>query len=267
VTNLALGLVLGGPAISRPIYTFVNPEAAAFVARITVPPSNRDKQLYDNVFTGLKAIGLSKFIAFGLPASQDSQAARLNMISTSFGLTVSGAPVFTAYQGYAGDGVDDYLTTGFLPATNGGSTYTLNSAHIMGWARNNVASLGTLIGCGGTFAVQVDPRRSGDTCVGVCNNTTSFSASSITTSVGMTLISRTGATSSDLRRNKASIATDATASSGLPQGVVSLLARGGASQFSTSQVAAWSIGGGLTSGESDALYDVVFAYLTAVGAA
>jgi hypothetical protein len=263
MTSLAIGL--GLPFIRASVYNFTNTEAATAIARMTVPPTYDQKRAYDVWFTAHKAIGLSKFLARYILATHDVQAAYLNLLSTSFTLVPASTPVFAALSGVTGDGIDDSLSTGIQPNTNGGGILTQNSAHLMVNVGNNLAANTTAAGCGGTFVLSIDPRRTDNLFLGIVTNTTNITAT-VATSVGQSMVTRTGSTTAEIRRDKTQVGTSSAASTGLPSGIINLLSRGGASAFSAARVRSASVGAGLTSGESDAVYDADAAFFAAVGA-
>lgn len=67
-----------------------------------------------------------------LLATDTAGNAALNLISTSFTLTVNGSPAFTADSGYVG-GSTANLDTGFNPTSASSPHYTLTSASLFGW--------------------------------------------------------------------------------------------------------------------------------------
>lgn len=89
------------------------PEANALFKRMTTPPSVTRKTLIAKLIRSLKSSGawsaLDGLLIFG---AADSQAALLNWKSASYNATNNGA-TFVADRGFTGDGVDDYIATGY----------------------------------------------------------------------------------------------------------------------------------------------------------
>ena len=97
-----------------------------------VQPSPARKTVLDTFVKTLKSAGIwQKLDLLYVLAAHDAQAARLNWIAPSqFALAVAGSPVFTADQGYAGDGSNAMAATGYNPVTLSGGRQTQNSATI-----------------------------------------------------------------------------------------------------------------------------------------
>jgi hypothetical protein len=88
-------------------------EAKALFARMTTPPSNARKAQITRLIRTLKQAGIwTKLDVLYVYAAADSQAALLNWKGATFDATNHGA-AFTADRGFTGDGVDDYISTGF----------------------------------------------------------------------------------------------------------------------------------------------------------
>jgi hypothetical protein len=62
-------------------------------------------------------------------ATNTMTTANLNICGTSYGLTSTAAPTFSADHGYTGNGSTQFLITGFAPSSAAG-TYSQNSASL-----------------------------------------------------------------------------------------------------------------------------------------
>ncbi|WP_312619986.1 hypothetical protein [Agrobacterium pusense] len=92
----------------------LDPDAAAFVARMTVQPSPARAGLIETLIKTLKSGGVwPKLDILYLTAAHDSQAARLNLLNGSSTLAPMNSPAFTVDRGYTGDGSSSYLDTGY----------------------------------------------------------------------------------------------------------------------------------------------------------
>jgi hypothetical protein len=109
----------------------LEPETIALLTPSRYSTLNAEKTtLINNFYKDLKAYGLlTKSIGLWIlkvPGIEND--AKQNFISNTFNLLSTNAPVFTAGQGYSGNGVDMRLNTTFIPSVSGGAIYTLNSA-------------------------------------------------------------------------------------------------------------------------------------------
>lgn len=106
-----------------------------FLARATNITLTADKTNYDNLICGLNTdttwARADAVYVFGAP---DVTTAKLNLVSSSFGIVSHGTNVdttqFTASAGWTGNGTDVYLDTQFNPNTAGGN-YTAATAGVV----------------------------------------------------------------------------------------------------------------------------------------
>src|SRR5215217_346283 len=128
----------GSLVIAEPPPSFVNSEALAVYNAMTVKPNNTRAALIDGIVGDLKTAGLwAKLDTFYLLWSHDAQAARVNWINPAkFGLTVQGVPVFTANNGYSGNGAG-CLLSGFVPSVEAAtSKFTRNDSAVFVHSRD-----------------------------------------------------------------------------------------------------------------------------------
>lgn len=106
-------------------------ETLTLVNRFTTPPSTALKQLIDSTFILLKGYGiLSKLDVFYVMNVHDGQAALQNWVENDHNGTLSGtAPTFTQKDGFSGNGSSSYITTDYIPSSDG-NNFGLNSASV-----------------------------------------------------------------------------------------------------------------------------------------
>lgn len=250
--------------------TGLDPAAVALIARMSPAPDMARAGLMDTLVRALKGAGVwAKLDALYLLAAHDAQAARLNWVSASYGLSVSGAPGFTVDRGYTGDGSAAYLDSGFNAATAGGR-FAQNDAHMGVWVGTDVASTAQF-DIGSTRAA-INSRRAALAAARLFANVTAGDelALSPASSVGWTCWSRGGAASYSAARNGGTPVTISQSSVGLLSLPFYILAQSTAGPVATAhsarrvQAACW--GSQLSSGEMAALYGALAAYMVAIGA-
>jgi hypothetical protein len=234
-------------------------EADNFIAR-TSGLNFAHTNAYRNFICGLVTDGVwTKFDALWVLYTQDASTAALNLVSSSFTITVQGAPPFVADAGYTG--VDssnvDYLDTNYNPVTNG-SNYIQNSAHLACVILNNVERGAPALGAddGSTKFMHIYPRYTdGNTYSRI--NSNGDSGVAVADSLGMYVGSRTGASTVTEYKNGSSIATPGTTSTGMPSFNLFITAssNAGLAIGASFQVAMASVGAGLTGTDATNFYN------------
>lgn len=267
--QLALGQI-GNTAANGGI-SFL-PETEALVARFTTPPTYARKVLINTTIGSLISGGVwSKLDALYVIAAEDAQAARRNWLADQYNATAISSPTFTTDRGYAGNGTTSYLTTGFNPVTAGGN-YSQNSAvlflaDLTSRAANANVELGISNG-GITQQSILATRNTGDIFVGKVNDVTTGTVTS-TNSQGRFTASRQSSSEKSLYINGSLVSSPSVSSITVPSFgffVCCINFGGSPLAFSTDQIAAVALGGGLSSGEVSTLDSAIANYLTAVGA-
>jgi len=242
----------------------LDPGAVALIARMSVAPSAARGRAIDAVVRGLKASGVwGKLVALHVMAAHDAQAARLNWVQVAYDLGAVNAPGFVADRGYAGNGSNSYLDTGWAP--NAGAQDSLCFAV---WDRTGTQSAMPVAGTSTTTGVVIIPRNASD-AAGVRVNQASASASaagSVVDGSGFTAANRSAANAVQIYRNGALLASASTASSA-PSAASLALGVYNNGNFSAHQFAACAIGSSLSAGEQAALYGALLGYMQVVGAA
>lgn len=242
-------------------------DATALFARMSVQPDATRKGLYNNLYVALKAAGVyAKCTGLWLPAAHDAQAARLNLIGTSYTLTdVGAAPTFTTDRGFQGNGSTQLLDTGLIP----GSGLVLRDNHHMSvWPLTEGTGVIPEIGAE-NLAITA---RLASTTMSALSASATGSSFTVALAAQHTAISRNNSANVIGYKNGVSVGTVARASAAFP-GVYSLYlcgrnatTSGGGVARGTRQTAAASIGGYLDATEMAALYAALNNYLVGVGA-
>jgi hypothetical protein len=245
-------------------YTFTNAEAAALVARFTTPPTNARKALIDNLIGSLKTAGVwSKLDALYLVAAADNQAARRNWVQDLYNLGAVASPTFTVDRGYTGDGAASYLSTG-INITTGGIKFTQNDNHLSVWSRT---------AAGGTAQTEIGFVegfiRGFETAGGATRNSNGSSVEGFASASGQAFFanSRIDAAGYSVYRDGVATAHVRTTAA-LSNRTILIGARGATviDGFSSKQLAAASVGSGLSAQNVADLRSALNTYLTAVGA-
>lgn len=254
-------------------YVFTNTEAETWVAAFSSEPDNTRKALYDTYVGALKAASVwTKFDIIYLFAAHTSQAALINGKNPgTFDCTLVNAPTFTADRGFTGNGSSAYVSTGYVPSTNG-SQYLVNSAHVA--ARNlaqvsataNTKLIGSLSGASARSVILVRNAAT-DGIRGTINSTTFSTDVANTVTPGHYVNRRSGANATAIFKDGVSVNTMTTGSVALTDRTLVFLADPHASNFSLLQVASGSAGANLTDQNITDYYNAEFAYMQAVGAA
>ena len=240
-------------------------ETTALVAAMTSRPTEARIALINTLINSLKTAGVwAKLDVLWIPAAHDSQAGRLNWKSPStFTLAEVSSPTFTADRGYTGNGTSSYLTTGWIPSTNG-VNYVRDNASLFAWSRTSALIAAGIFGGGTAATFRIMPRSTGDFFGYLANDGTSRGPAN-TDGTGFYGWSRTGATATQPYKNGvAQGAVDATASTTIPAGQANLLRTN--SVFSSAEIAVAAAGAGMDATENLALYNALQTYMTAIGA-
>lgn len=219
---------------------------------------------YSNLICGLVTDGVwAKLDALYILATLDTGNAVLNLVSTNYTLTANGAPAFAADGGYTGvaSSTTVYLDTGFNPATAAG-LFTLNSAHLSGWTNTNNQTSNEMMGAyDGSNLADITFQVGG---LGERLNNASANTVANANNIGHLVAARTGATTDNIYVNGTGIAPDTTPSVALPNSNIFILnvsSSGSAVNGSAAQIAAASIGSGLTGGDATNFYNQLNTYM------
>jgi hypothetical protein len=241
-------------------------ETASLIRRMTTAPTGARTVIMDDTIRALKAQGLwAKLDAFYMLATAAADQALLNWKGTSFNCTVGGTMTFTADQGYAGNGTDGRLDTGFNPATAGGQ-YAQNSAHCAIYSRTSAQVVPVSFG---HQNVIINPRSAANEFAGRINRASSLAiATGVTNGAGYHAHSRTAADAWFSVKDTTVFPVNTGASAALVSTNFWIGSWNGTTpQYGTAQIACSHFGSGLTSAELVALGGIVTSHLARIGAA
>lgn len=231
--------------------------------RMTTVPGSKRQNAIDTLIRSLKAAGSwAKMDALYVFAAHDAQAALLNWVSTSYNLSVgAGAPAFTANSHYLGDGVADWLDTGFNPTTASSPKLVQDSGHMFAWFLTNLALSGPARSpaCGNTNScVTRHATASGGTTMRV--NRSSLNSSATVSIPGHTGWTRSAAGLWELWGAGADIGGGTDASTALTNANFRVLASGGENTFGNNQIRFVHWGSNLSAAEVLATYNALSTY-------
>jgi hypothetical protein len=241
-------------------------EAVAFLARTSGLPLNY-KSDYSDLICGLKTDGvLAKLDILQVYATKDSATALLNLVSSSFNSTVFGSPTFTVDRGYTGISNN---VTGISPSFNplhGGGVYVKDSAHLGVWNLTNATS--TWAPIGGSFGPGqgVNPKQT-DGNAGFRVNETANHTVANADARGFYVGNRPSSTTVEGYKNGANILTVSAGSTGLMDSLLYFTSfnQDNTSFGSDDQIAAVTVGAGLTATDNTNLYNRLRTWMTARG--
>jgi hypothetical protein len=255
--NLSLSMVRGGTR-------GLDADAAALIARMSTAPTTTHRNAINRLVTGLKACGAWALMdALYVLAAQDEQAANLNWVSTSYGLTQTGTVAFTAYRGYTPNGTDGYLDTAFNPTTASSPKFTQNSAHMSGWhLTNNINGAGNSYDLGNTNSRIL---KLATTSVAIRANISSGNTTSGANMALHKLWNRSASNAFQYYASGAEATNGTTASAALTNFNFSI-GRTDATSFGVNQASIVHFGSSMTAAQVAATYTASRAYMTEIGA-
>jgi hypothetical protein len=238
-------------------------ESETLFAAMSSEPDATRKGHIDTLVAALKTAGIwTQLDMLFILAAHDSQAARLNWVNPGTDtLAVSNAPTFTTDQGYTGNGSNAALNSTTL--INALTLYTQNDGHLSIWNRSTGQEDASQAGGAVTQPLIRCRNTSNQILIRVSSNTASTIANA--NGGGHFLANRVDSAEQSAWRNGTQISTNQAATSAArPANPFTLLNASGT--FSSQQLAAASIGGGLTGTEIGDFYTALQTYMTAVGA-
>lgn len=253
-----------------------DPATDALCAAMTSAPSTDRRLLIDGTVRRLKTSGLWDALEiFYVLAAHDAQAARLNWAApTTYALTATNSPTFTADRGYTGNGSNTSLDSSYVPTINA-VKYAQNSAAIFVWSLSNTRANNSIdVGFGSSTQPSGSKFAYINTWNGTVDNTShaihnaNINAFSPGNASGFFVLSRTVSTDYGVYRNGVSYGTQSTASIGLPdQPFYGLTGNVGFGNFPTSrQIGLIGLSSGLSAAQVDAFYEIMRIYMVNIGA-
>lgn len=240
-----------------------DPDAQTLINAMVPTPQLGRQLLINRTIVALKAGGVWPLLdALYLTAAANVQNARLNWVNpATFTLTASGSVAFQTDRGFTGNGVNSYNDTQFTPTTAPSPKFVQNSAHISYWS--NTPEVATAVDMGNGNAL-LRGRFTGNFFSVQINSAAQVNVSNLNGS-GHILGNRNDAASVSNYRNGVLLATTAQVSQAPTATAIALGGRPfGTMTFSTRQVAAGSIGAGLTTAQAQAFYNALAGYMAAV---
>lgn len=251
-------------------------QTTAFLAR-TSGLSGTETAAYKALINGLVSDGTFSLLdALYIFATNTTTTANLNLISTSFGITTTAAPTFTADQGYTGNGTTQFLNTNFTPGPSTGHQYTVNAASLGVYIRGGRTTPNNALTAIGTETSNVgfsliSPLEAAS-LVQVDINGASFPNVSLPSSTANGFVSavRTSSSALAVYKNASATALGTPASSGTvlstqPIYILAYNANGSAANFDTDQISAAYIGGLVTGAQHVLLSNRINTYMTTLG--
>lgn len=255
-------------------------QATAFLAR-TSGLDGTHTTAYTNLICGWVTDGVWTILdAVWVTATQDTTTAKLNLVSSSFTLSETGAGTaltFTADRGYINPGPTNsnarYFSTQFNPTTAPSPQYVQNAAHVSAWSALSLTttSIASIIsnnsGVGNLQQSNLYPKFTDNNAYLRSNDATPGSSGFANSNrQGFWVSNRSSSTARQAYLNGASINTYGSVTSAAPNNtLITLLYDGSGSAYNiVDTLAAASIGSNV-SAVQNAFYTRLRTYMTAVG--
>src|SRR5208283_547224 len=228
-------------------------QATAFIAR-TSGLSTTENNAYTAMICGMVTDGTWSLLGvLYIFATNTTTTAAINLVSSSFNGTVSGTLLFSADHGWTSNGSNGYLNTTFTPSTAGGNCQT-NSCSMGSYdLTSNTGAQKCQLGAGtGGLESYICLPGSAATIFEV--NGSGGTTGTISNAQGMLSLSRTGSSSFTVYENSAVSSTPSSTSDGLVSNPIAIFAfnsGAGRSNFTTDQLSAAFIGGGMTDTQAE----------------
>lgn len=240
-----------------------------YIDGLTTELSSGQLDKLNTFFTDLKSdLGITNlsdvFDAMYILANETEEASLRNAVERDHDCTNYSAS-FTSLEGFTGNGTSQYISTDFVPSTDG-VNFTLNSGSIGVYSRTaaNPTNEGCYIGVSdGVEQSSIQPYNSGEMVYHVNDATLSYVENTTNAHAALWIATRPNSTTVTLYKNKTAN-TSATANSvGLPTLEFNILARKNYTReyYSTSQVSLVFIAEHITTAMRDAIVDNFEAYM------
>ncbi|HYE43312.1 MAG TPA: hypothetical protein VEA15_07940 [Caulobacteraceae bacterium] len=266
----ALALGLGLPAGAGAVR---DPDAAAIMAAMAVPPGEVRAGQVDRLVTALKGCGVwQKLDSLFVFAAHHEQAARIDWKQPARVAVAHGDPVFEPDRGWAFDGVDDYLATGFVPFEH--CTQATGTAGCHGiYERTNLPATGVYSYAASMTSsrnLAMIARTAGDLCAGSHNHSATGAQVVSTDSRGLWVYQRDTAAGEYFRNGVSQGAVQPTAPGNdlvaLEVYVGARNANGTVDGRRASRPTAFFVGAAMNLAEHAAFYRALQGYMSAAGA-
>ena len=205
-----------------------------------------------------------------IAANNNEDNSKVNWVSPgTYDITdpSSTEPSYKRFEGWTGNGTDDYLSSNWQPGdTSVAGRYNISmGAYVL----NNAQDNGSLMGINSTYDFYLKTRTETDYTTCRIFNAGDQIATSQTNGSGLVIAVRREAASSELYRNGSSIDTESDAYTGITDVDVLLLTTnngaGGRTGYCSNQVAIWFIMDALSDDEAAQLNRFFETYMDAIG--
>lgn len=238
-------------------------QSAAFLTR-TSGLTNLQKATYDALISGLVTDGVyANLDVLHIMAAPNAPTSLLNLISTSYPITMQGVVPFTPFNGYDDFSNANYLDPGYNPTTAVTPKFTQNSATVGTWTLENSENAATIGNNSATNEISIWPRNGGRFYASL-NGSDDPSGIANLNSIGMFAASRTASTGYSFYQNAANVSTRLNTSNAIPNH--GIFYGGGMPSFGfySANIAAAFIGGGMSDAQMLALYNRLNAFFQAM---
>jgi hypothetical protein len=125
------------------------------------------------------------------------------------------SPAFTAFEGFAGDGANDYISWNWIPSTHG-VLYKVNNASVGIYIRtNDTGDHAVFGGYDGTRTTRLRPAQSNGICTYLINQSSESSVGGQASTIGFYVVQRTASNAVALYKNNSLLDNETVASNGL----------------------------------------------------
>lgn len=236
------------------VFTLLSPVPAAALEPETVDYTNRCGVALDPLFVeqvdlfikgGKQSGWWTNMIAIHFFCASNSTAALINAKSSNMTLTAVGGITHTPYQGFKGDGVDDYLESSKTPSNLVALGFITNSHSMFVFSQTNSPSVASDIGVFGPVTSIIGVRANYTNRAAIWSgDNTSLSFSNSSTAKGLTGFVRDSSTGGFFVRNTENTDFRLDASSTLPSGTIRYFRLGAQTYYSSNQLSFGFIGNG-----------------------
>ena len=267
-------------SVARTPGVVLDPSTENFISRISIAgyalPNYQQTISYDTLIKALKVVypgqtgsAWQRLDVLYDWATYDQNVSLLNVRQNAYNGTVSGTATWTFGKGWAGNGTNGYINSGFNPNTATSPNYVLNSAHVCVWpltvgAFQYVA--GTASGSNQALRMGLQSGNAQDTAR--FNNITSAAGpvyTSAITPADLTCHSRQNSTNIEFEYGGHRYYTSAAASTAVPTGNITFLADPSSTNYATDQLAFATIGAYLTDFDQVVIRSAMKQFMLAMG--
>jgi lysophospholipase L1-like esterase len=241
-------------------------EAQTLFDSFSALPNSTRLALINSTIRSFKDWGVwDNFEALHFQAAHDSQAYKLNWKNpATYGIVENVAPTFVADRGITGNGTSQFCTINGLIPSSGGTILAQDDIHIGQF--NLTAGGATGTDFGSANSLMAIRGRAGTNAIGLVSTATGFSPTTGVAVPQHIMVVRSAANLQRMYANGVADNTSSAASTGLPDQVQ--LCRGGASAWSSRQIACTHIGNAQMSvAQLLAVSTIIRRYMVGVGAA